>query len=117
MLTALEEAFEHKEPVDPSTATMEHIMPQTLSPTWKQQLGADCELIHERWVDTLGNLTLTGYNSEMGNDPFEEKKAKLTNTHFELSRYVLEKEAWGEAEIRERGEMLAESALKRWVGA
>ncbi|HWU78368.1 MAG TPA: DUF262 domain-containing protein [Rhodanobacter sp.] len=114
VLVALEEAYEHKEIVDSSTATMEHIMPQTLSDPWKAELGPDCLAIHEKWLDTLGNLTLTGYNSELGNLPFEEKKRKLENTHFELSREVLRCTKWGVIEIEARGKRLAALALKRW---
>lgn len=114
MLIALEEAYEHKETVDPSTATMEHIMPQTLSESWKERLGVDYLSTHEKWLDTLGNLTLTGYNPELGNLPFEDKKHKLQNTHFELSRDILQSPEWGATEIEARGRKLATSALARW---
>lgn len=114
MLIALEEAHQHKEPVDTSSATMEHVMPQTLSDQWKTALGEHYAEIHDRWIDTLGNLTLTGYNSELGNATFEEKKIKLQNTHFELSRSLLSRAQWGPAEIEARGKVLAEIAMKRW---
>jgi uncharacterized protein with ParB-like and HNH nuclease domain len=114
MLVALEEAYEHKEPVDPATATMEHVMPQTLSAEWKSALGENYAEAHDRWLDTLGNLTLTGYNSELGNATFDEKKTKLQNTHFELSRSLLQHNYWGPAEIEARGKSLAELALQRW---
>jgi len=114
ILLALEETYEHKEPVDTSTATMEHIMPQTLSEAWEAHLGPDHVAIHDKWLDTIGNLTLTGYNSELGNSPFEEKKVKLQNTHFELSRSILLQASWGAAEIEARGVRLAELALHRW---
>ena len=114
MLVALEEAHEHKEPVDTANATMEHIMPQTLTDQWKSFLGNDFTKIHERWLDTLGNLTLTGYKSELGNSTFEEKKTKLKNTHFELSRYLLAEDSWGPTQIESRGRYLSELALKRW---
>jgi uncharacterized protein with ParB-like and HNH nuclease domain len=114
MLIALEERFEHKEAVSANTATIEHIMPQTLSDAWKASLGDDHIAVHEQWLDTLGNLTLTGYNSELGNEPFDAKKDQLKNTHFEISRSLLEKSSWGASEIRERGLSLANSALVRW---
>jgi hypothetical protein len=84
MLIALEEAYDHKEPVEPSTATIEHIMPQTLSEKWKADLGADHVLIHDKWLDTLGNLTLTGYNSELGNAPFHEKEGQAPEHTFRV---------------------------------
>jgi hypothetical protein len=76
--------------------------------------GGNFAEIHERWIDTLGNLTLTGYNSELGNATFEEKKAKLQSTHFELSRSLLAQAQWGPQEIESRGKVLAELAVKRW---
>jgi hypothetical protein len=114
MLVALEEAHQHKEPVDTTTATMEHVMPQTLSEEWRSELGSDHAAVHEKWLDTLGNLTLTGYNSELGNAPFQEKKAKLQNTHFELSRGLLTEVAWGATQIEARGRTMANLALRRW---
>jgi uncharacterized protein with ParB-like and HNH nuclease domain len=114
MLIALEEAFEHKEPIDTTTATIEHIMPQTLNAAWKSDLGPEFSDIHERWLDTLGNLTLTGYNSELGNDPFEVKKTKLANTHFEMTKPILENDKWGADEIKFRAASLASKAVIRW---
>ena len=114
MLIALEEAHQHKEPVETATATMEHVMPQTLSDQWKAALGGNYAEIHDRWLDTLGNLTLTGYNSELGNATFDEKKLKLQNTHFELSRSLLTQSQWGPDEIEARGKVLAEIAMQRW---
>ncbi len=115
VLTGLEEAHEHKEPVDPSASTIEHVLPQTLSPEWREMLGEDADSVHEKWLHTLGNLTLTGYNSELSNAPFDRKKALLSNTHFELSRSVLACEFWGRDEIISRGEHLADLAVQRWA--
>lgn len=114
MLIALEEAHQHKEPVETAYSTIEHVMPQTLSDQWKVALGSNYAEIHDRWIDTLGNLTLTGYNSELGNATFDEKKTQLQNTHFELSRGLLTQEQWGPAEIEARGRVLAEIAMQRW---
>ena len=114
MLIALEESFEHREAVDTDAATIEHVMPQTLSDGWKEYLGERYPEIYERWLDTLGNLTLTGYNSELGNALFDEKKERLRNTHFELSKSILEKDVWRSEEIEGRGAELAQLALKRW---
>ena len=114
ILISLEESFEHKEVVDPTSATIEHIMPQTLSDSWKKSLGEKHSEIHETWLHALGNLTLTGYNSELGNEPFDAKKELLRNTHFELSKSILEKTTWGADEIEERGRDLVKLALERW---
>jgi hypothetical protein len=114
MLIALEEAHDHKEPVDTAKATMEHVMPQTLSEQWRTELGNDFAMVHEQWLHTLGNLTLTGYNPELGNATFSEKKSMLQKTHFELSRCLLSEATWGPAQIESRGRKLAKLALKRW---
>lgn len=114
MLISLEESFKHKETVDTSSATIEHVMPQTLTPAWESELGEDYAQIHEKWLDTIGNLTLTGYNSELGNAPFEDKKAQLQNTHFEMSKSLLEKSKWDAEEIEDRAKKLSQIAVKRW---
>ena len=67
-----------------------------------------------RWRDTVGNLTLTGYNSELGNDPFAAKKELLRNSHFSLTEDVLGCDAWDEDAIRVRGEKLADRAVTIW---
>ncbi len=113
-LISLEESFKHKETVDTSTATIEHVMPQTLSDSWKDLLGEDHALIHEKWSNTIGNLTLTGYNPELGNAPFDKKKKHLRNTHFELSKDILEEETWGATQVERRGQKLAHLAVERW---
>jgi uncharacterized protein with ParB-like and HNH nuclease domain len=115
VLEALEEAYKHKEVVDTGSATIEHVMPQTLSDEWQLALGADYAVIHEKWLDTLGNLTLTSYNSELGNLPFKEKKDLLQNTHFELTRWINLQNIWGAVEIEQRGKLLSEMALIRWA--
>ena len=114
MLIALEDTYKHKEPVDATGASIEHLMPQTLNAAWIDKLGSEHLIIHSRWLDTLGNLTLTGYNSELGNDTFSTKKEKLQNTHFELTKPILENDEWSVKEIKARAGSLAERALKRW---
>jgi len=115
LLIQLEEAQEHKEPVSSVNATIEHIMPQTLTTEWKSMLGDSPEETYERWLDTVGNLTLTAYNSELGNLPFSDKKSKLQNSHFEITRWILDLESWGGAEIQQRAEWLADTAVLRWA--
>ncbi len=114
ILRRLEKSFNHKETVDLSTVTIEHILPQTLNQEWKDELGADAESIHDTLVHTLGNLTLTSYNSELSNLPFSEKKAKLKNTHIELNRWILEQEKWQALEIEERAKSLLLIANNIW---
>ncbi|MBW4487306.1 MAG: DUF262 domain-containing protein [Trichocoleus desertorum ATA4-8-CV12] len=115
ILCRLEKSFNHKEVVDLSTATIEHVLPQTLNQAWKDELGEEPETVHNTLVNTFGNLTLTGYNSELGNLPFSEKKSKLDTTHIELNRWILQQTNWGRAEIQERAKNLLLTAIKIWV--
>jgi uncharacterized protein with ParB-like and HNH nuclease domain len=115
ILCRLEKTFKHKETVDLSKVTIEHVLPQTLTQEWKDQLGAEAEKVHSNLVHTLGNLTLTGYNTELSNLPFSEKKAKLKNTHIELNRWILQQENWGAAEIEERAKALLVIANTIWL--
>ena len=68
-----------KEPVDMSELTIEHIMPETLSSQWKNSLGDNFQEIYDKYVHTLGNLSITGYNSEYSNDPFFSNKKRYNN--------------------------------------
>jgi uncharacterized protein with ParB-like and HNH nuclease domain len=114
ILERLEMSFEHKEPVDPEALTIEHVMPRTPTDWWRQHLGEDWEAIHDEWLDTIGNLTLTGYNSELSNSDFLTKKTHLQSSHVELNRYFATVDTWDEQAIARRGEMLADRALKVW---
>lgn len=83
------ENFNHTEFIDvkkrmqSGEATIEHIMPQTLTSQWKGELGDEADEIHERYLHTFANLTLTGVNSELRNHIFEEKKnGKMINGQF-----------------------------------
>jgi uncharacterized protein with ParB-like and HNH nuclease domain len=114
ILERLELSFEHKEPADPEALTIEHVLPRTPTDWWRQHLGEDWEAIHDEWLDTIGNLTLTGYNSEMSNSDFPTKKAQLQKSHIELNKYFATVATWDEQAIARRGEILAEQALKIW---
>jgi hypothetical protein len=114
ILERLEMSFEHKETVDPETLTIEHVMPRTPSEWWQQHLGEEWEAIHEEWLDTVGNLTLTGYNSELSNSDFPTKKAQLEKSHVELNRHFGTVTTWDEEAIQQRGEALAERAAQIW---
>jgi uncharacterized protein with ParB-like and HNH nuclease domain len=114
ILERLELSFEHKEPVDPEALTIEHVMPRTPTDWWRQHLGEDWEAVHDEWLDTVGNLTLTGYNSELSNSDFPAKKAQLLKSHIELNKQFAAVKTWDEQSIAQRGEALAERALKVW---
>jgi uncharacterized protein with ParB-like and HNH nuclease domain len=116
VLLAIERSFEHKEPIDLEQAaiTIEHILPQTLNDEWQTMLGPKATEIHGRWVDTLGNLSLTGYNYELGNMAFSEKRKFFQESHLDLNRWIGEKNEWNEHTIAERAAMLTQHALALW---
>lgn len=116
ILCRLEDSFAHKEKVDLTSATIEHVLPQTLSEEWITALGDDAAATHSRLRDTFGNLTLTAYNTELGNLSFGDKKARLKDTHIELNRWILEQLKWTEDEIIVRAEKLSETAKALWSG-
>jgi hypothetical protein len=114
ILGRLETALGHKERVDTSVLTIEHVMPQTLTDWWKDHLGEDWEADHEQLLHTLGNLTLTSYNSELSNRSFPEKRTFLAQSHVELNRYFDGVEHWNEGEIQRRADALTDLALTVW---
>lgn len=121
VLMWLEDSFGSNEPVDLSAASIEHVMPQTLSSAWLEELGADVgdddvAEVHARLVHTLGNLTLSGYNTSMSNKPFDTKKVELRKTGVRLSQEIAEKDHWGPTEIGERAFSLAERIISYWPG-
>ncbi len=109
LLTRIEN--QGKEHVITDNLTIEHIMPQNknLSTAWKKMLGEDWETVRDRYLHTLGNLTLTGYNSELGDKPFQEKKEMLADTTHIVVLYsdVKDKDLWNAAAIESRAERLA----------
>lgn len=115
VLWTLERAFGRKEPPkNTRNITIEHIMPQTLTEAWKKELGKDWSEVHDKWLHTVGNLTLTGYNAPLGNKPFSEKKDALTDSNFALSKSIQDFDVWNECSIRRRGKQLAELASRVW---
>ncbi len=114
ILSRLETALGHKELVDPGALTIEHVMPQTLTDWWKDHLGESWEETHDQLLHTLGNLTLTSYNSELSNRPYPDKRATFASSHVELNRYFAEVEHWNEGEIQRRADALTDLALTVW---
>lgn len=104
--------------VDAGDYSIEHIMPQHLTPTWIKALGADYEQIHEQWLHRIANLTLTAYNSKYSNSSFEEKKTMehgFSQSGIRLNQDIAKKDKWTLAELEERDNALTQQALKIWV--
>ena len=115
LLVAIEN--QGKEQIKTDALTIEHIMLQNknLSTVWQRMLGSDWELVRERYLHTLGNLTLTGYNSELGDLPFTEKQKRLSEqtTHVTvLYSDVKGKTEWNARTIEARAERLSGEVLR-----
>lgn len=111
------ERYDNKEVVDFYDLQIEHIMPQTLSDEWKNELGDNWELIHQKYLDTLGNLTLTGYNPEYSNKTFIEKRDMekgFKESGLKINRDLANLDKWGEQQIIKRAESLSTIAMKIW---
>lgn len=113
-LESLEKQYQHREQVPFKNLSIEHIMPQTLTEWWQQHLGNDWQETHSLLLHTIGNLTLTGYNSELSNSSFSIKQTHLANSHLEMNAYFADKRQWTANEIEERSNYLANKALTIW---
>jgi hypothetical protein len=116
LLTSLERSFAHREAIEISpTITIEHIMPQSLSAAWRADLGPKAIEIHERYLHTIGNLTLSGYNADLGNEAFAVKREMLRRSNFELNKEIATADRWTEEQIVTRAHSLAKRAVKIWT--
>jgi uncharacterized protein with ParB-like and HNH nuclease domain len=114
ILESIEESFNHKEQVPFKSLSLEHVMPQTLSNSWKQHLGEDWEITHNLLIHSLGNLTLTAYNSELHNSDFLVKREQLQNSHLEINKYFSNQFSWDRGAIEERANILSDIILNIW---
>jgi uncharacterized protein with ParB-like and HNH nuclease domain/predicted transport protein len=119
LLRKLENHDRTKELVNPEDYTIEHIMPQNLklSAQWQADLGASWKEVQAKYLHTIGNLTLTGYNSEYSDRPFLEKrdmKDGFADSPLRLNRMLAKLDGWNETEIKNRAELLASWAVKVW---
>ena len=113
------ENYERKERVNVDEYTIEHIMPQNknLSKDWREKLGPNWNEIQEKYVHVAGNLTLTGYNSKLGDKSFLEKQnmdGGFANSPIRLNTYLTKLITWNESEIRRRANVLSDKAIEIW---
>lgn len=97
--------------------TIEHIMPQHLTPVWVKDLGEDYKKIHSVWLHRLANLTLTAYNSKYSNSSFEEKKNianGFSESGIRLNQIIAQNEKWTLSELEKRNDYLMKKALEIW---
>ena len=105
--------------LDNNVYTIEHIMPQHLTPAWTEALGANAVEIHTTWLHRLANLTLTGYNPNLSNKTFAEKRDSEEGGYkasgLKMNQKISNKESWGLPELEERNEEMIALAKKIWA--
>lgn len=110
------DVYEH---LDNNDYSIEHIMPQHLTPAWTEALGANAAEIHSTWLHRLANLTLTGYNPSLSNKTFAEKrdaeKGGYKSSGLRMNLKIAEKESWGLPELEERNAGMITLAKKIWA--
>jgi uncharacterized protein with ParB-like and HNH nuclease domain/predicted transport protein len=113
------ENFNNKAPINIENYTIEHIMPQNknLLQEWKNELGQNWQEVQKTYLHTIGNLTLTAYNSEMSDRPFNEKleiTGGFKESALRINSYVVKQKKWNEDNINDRANELCELAKKIW---
>jgi len=113
------ENYGRKEKVSIEEYTIEHVMPQNenLSSEWRSELGAEWEKVQADYLHTIGNLTLTGYNPELSDRPFREKRdmeGGFRESPIRLNQSLAKVEHWNKDEINRRAETLADRAIEVW---
>jgi len=118
------ENYDRKERVAVDEYTIEHLLPQNenLSPKWREALGEEWQRIQQNWLHTLGNLTLTAYNSDYSDRPFTEKRDMpdapekgLRQSPLKLNQGLGALETWNEDAIKARAAKLAEVGVGVWL--
>ena len=107
-----------KEHIDFSNLTIEHILPQKENAvTWKKEVGEDYGRVYELYLHTLGNLTITGHNSELGTKPFNDKKKIIKDNSKAniLNKEVLAAEKWNEESILKRAKALSKILISNFA--
>ncbi len=99
--------------------SIEHVMPQTLSEKWIDDLGGSepAGKIYDQWLHKLANLTLTAYNAKYSNNSFVDKKNMpkgFKDGHLKLNHYIANCDTWTEEELVERNKQITDLALKVW---
>ena len=116
VLDRLEESYGHHEHVALDELQIEHILPQTLTDEWRAMLGQNADEAHERWLHTPGNLTLTGYNPELSNAPWTDKRVFYAASNVSMTRALAEHTTFDVEVLVARGEHLAGRASAIWPG-
>lgn len=106
-----------KEHIDVSNLTIEHILPQKENAAvWRKEIGEDYNNVYDLYLHTLGNLTITGHNSELGTKSFNDKKniiKKYSKANI-LNKDVLSVDRWNKSTILNRANNLIDILLEKF---
>lgn len=97
--------------------SIEHIMPQTLTSSWRAELGDDAETVHATWLHRIGNLTVTGYNPSYSNSSYTTKKTGddgFDASPYRLNRIIRDSDIWTAEQMEQRTQDLLKVALQYW---
>jgi len=123
LLEELEKISSKESRKDFTGFSVEHVLPQTsgdpekLTDDWKKMLGSDYIEIRKKWLHKMGNLTLTGYNSELSDSFFDLKKNMVNgfkDSPLKLNLDIAKYDEWNEKTILDRSYKLAAKAINRW---
>jgi uncharacterized protein with ParB-like and HNH nuclease domain len=117
ILREIERSYNFKEGPNldsPKSFTIEHIMPQTLTQEWQNALGPDANEIHDIYLHSLGNLTLTAYNGKLGQLPYQQKRENFLKSGFRINHYFEDVDMWSWETMEQRTRDLAERFLRIW---
>ncbi len=96
--------------------TIEHVMPQSKTDEWRDEIGERYDEVHEAWLHRLGNLTLTAYNSEFGCKSYTEKRnlqpGGLASSPLNLNQCFKNIDVWNEEAIEKRNKILVDDFVR-----
>jgi alkylated DNA nucleotide flippase Atl1 len=120
VLEWIEDSYEFTDTTLREGLTIEHVLPQTTTEAWMQMIaadlepGEDIEAVVQSLLHTIGNLTLTGYNSNLGNSPFEQKQVTLGKSGLRINTEIASCRTWDRTQIFLRADRLAERIISIW---
>jgi len=103
--------------------TIEHIFPQNPDPEWRNTVDEDDYVaMGEHYLNTIGNLTLSGNNGRLGNKTFAQKRDMNESggeQGYRFSRLWLNRDLqtldhWNVAQVEARAERIALRFLEVW---
>ena len=116
LFSLIEESLTKNRPaLNDKILQVEHIMPQTLNETWKNELGENYKAIHDNYLNNIGNLTLIRHNQELSNHSFRGKKEIYeNNAGMQIAKNkITDQQNWGVEQIKNRAEYLVDLLINK----